>query len=79
MKKSGGKKRRQTKELFTVSVDKNKLSYETIEQDESGRIVLHKSKTTNRGSGYGEEDEYYVLSKEEYERYKKSQGKKKKK
>ena len=61
MSKSASKKRPQTKELFTVSVDRNKLTYETIEQDASGRIILHKSKTTNRGSGYGEEDEYRVL------------------
>jgi len=78
MKKNSSNKRPSTKKLMDVSVDKRSLSYESIEQDESGRIFLHKSKTVNRGGGYGEEDEYFEMSAKEYEQYKKSAGKKKK-
>ena len=59
-----------TKHLFNVMVDKEKLCYEAVEVDKSGNYILHKSYTVNQGSGYGEESEYYLLTTEEYEQYK---------
>ena len=68
-----------TKHLFDVMVDTNKLCYEAIEQDEDGNYILHKSRTVNQSSGYGEESEYYLLTPEEAEQYKNSHGSGKKK
>ena len=76
MKKSNSNKRPQTKTLMDVKIDKNKLSYESIEQDASGRILLHKSSSGSGSNGYGGRDEYYELSREEYEQYKKGTSKK---
>ena len=77
MKKSNSSKRPRTKTLMDVKIDKDKLSYESIEQDASGRILLHKSSSGKGSNGYGAEDEYFELSQEEYEQYKKGKGKKK--
>ncbi len=59
-----------TRHLFDVMVDRNRLCYEAIEQDENGNYILHKSYTINQSSGYGEESEYYLLTQEEYNQYK---------
>lgn len=79
MKKNNSGKRPQTKTLMDVKIDKDKLSYESIEQEESGRILLHKSSSGTGSNGYGAKDEYYELSREEYKKYKESAGKKGKK
>ena len=63
-----------TKHLFDVKIDTNKLYFEAVEQDEDGNYILHKSYTINQGSGYGEESEYYLLTQEEYEQYRRSYG-----
>ena len=80
MKKNNSGKRPQTKTLMDVKIDKDKLSYESIEQDASGRILLHKSSSGTGSNGYGAEDEYFELSQEEYEQYKNGccKGRKKK-
>ena len=79
MKKNNSGKRPKTKTLMDVKIDKNKLSYESIEQDASGRILLHKSSSGKGSNGYGAEDEYFELSQEEYEKYKKRCGRGRKK
>ena len=55
------------KKLFDVMIDTGKLCFETVGRDEEGRLILHRSRTVNVSSAYGEEDEYYVLSQEEFE------------
>lgn len=57
------------RELFTVSVNTQKLCYTAVGVDADGNYILHKSGTSNNSSGYGSWDEYYFLSKSEYERY----------
>ena len=66
-----------TKKLFDVVIDTNRLYCETIEEDNLGNILLHKSYTINMSSGYGTEDEYSYLTQEEYEEYKRKAKKKK--
>ena len=53
--------------LFDVLIDNNKLCFETVGRDGEGRLILHKSRTINMSSAYGEEDEYYVISPKEFE------------
>lgn len=60
-----------TKHLFDVIVDTQRLYCESIEQDENGNFILHKSRTISMSSAMGEESEYFLLTTEEYERYKK--------
>ena len=55
------------KKLFDVLIDTNKLCFETVGRDGEGRLILHKSRTVNMSSAYGEENDYYVLSQEEFE------------
>ena len=79
MKKCNSTKRPQTRTLMDVKVDKDRLSYESIEQDASGRILFHKSCSGTGSNGYGAKDEYFELSPEEYEEFKNGKGKKGKK
>ncbi len=69
MKKINTRTHLSTKHLKTVKVDTQRLYSETIEEDDEGNIILHKSFTTNMSSGYGEESEYYILSPEECQKY----------
>ena len=57
------------KTVRDVVVDRSSLYSETIGIDDDGNYILHKSYTVNCGSGYGEESEYYQLSKEEASSY----------
>ena len=74
MRKINTRTHLRTKHLFDVKIDTNKLYFEAVEQDEDGNYILHKSFTINQGSGYGEESEYYLLTQDEYEQYRRSYG-----
>jgi len=55
------------RELFTVSVNTQKLSFKAVGIDDEGNYILHESSTYNMGNAYGSSDDYYILSKSEYE------------
>ncbi len=56
------------KKIADIVVDRKRLYSETIGVDAHGNYILHKSTTTNRSSGYGDDNEYYYLSAAEYKR-----------
>ena len=70
MKKINTDKHLSTKKLFDVLIDTRRLYFESVEEDDQGNIILHKCSTINMGSGYGTSDEYFYLTHEEYEQYK---------
>ena len=70
MQKIDTDKRLSNRTLFDILIDTNRLYSESIEEDDKGNIYLHKESTYNIGSGYGTSDEYYLLTPEEYEQFK---------
>ena len=58
------------KKIKDVVIDRNRLYSETIGIDSDGNYILHKSRTINMSSGYGEESEYFILSPDEFKHYK---------
>lgn len=56
------------RKIADIVIDRNRLYSETIGVDADGNYILHKSTTINMGSGYGDDNEYFYLSKSEYQR-----------
>ena len=57
------------KKIADVVIDTKRLYSETIGIDKDGNYILHKSSTINMSSGYGESSEYFILSEQEFKRY----------
>ncbi len=55
--------------LFDAMIDKTKLSFETVGRDAHGNLILHISRTYNMSSAYSSDDEYFILTAEEYREY----------
>ena len=69
MEKIETDKRLENRKLFDAVIDKEKLSFEEICKDVSGKIILHVSGTYNIGNAYSESNDYFYLTDEEYLEY----------